>query len=113
MGEVDDRRHIYLTPVHADKADEFEEWVRTTLVPAVRKARPVLDDRWQTLRSTEESDGVVYFTFILQGGDPSDWEIDPLLREANGEEAAARDAERWNEMVSGDQIGGTFRAMAV
>jgi hypothetical protein len=55
----------------------------------------------------------VYFTFILQGGDPSDWEIDPLLREANGEEDAARDAERWNEMVSGDQIGGTFRAMAV
>jgi hypothetical protein len=111
MSGSDDRQHILLTPVHADKADEFEEWVRTTLEPGVRKARPALDGRWQTLRAAEASDGVVFFTFILEGGDSSEWEIDPLLREANGDDAAARDQERWNEMVSGEQIGGTFRAL--
>jgi hypothetical protein len=111
MGDQDDQRHINFTPVHADRADEYEEWVRTTLVPAVRRVRPALEGRWQTLRATEASDGVVYFAFILEGGELSEWEIDPLLREANGDEAAARDEERWNEMVRGKQIGGTFRAL--
>lgn len=104
----DDRRHIYLTPVRADRADEFAEWVRSRLAPAERKVRPEREGRWQTWRATEESAGVVYFAFLLEGGDSSEWDIDPVLREALGDDAAARDEARWNEMVIGDQIGATF-----
>ena len=110
MAATDDRRHVYLTPVHAERADEFEAWLRTTLMPAVRKVQPDTEHRQQTLRAAEASDGLVYFAFVLEGGDSDDWK-DPLLRQALGDEAAEREAEAWDRMVGGQQIGGTFRTL--
>jgi hypothetical protein len=105
---TDDELNIYLTPVRADRADEFEAWLRSTLFPAVAGARPDLAPRAQTWRSGA-TDGLVYFAFLLEGGEPGDWGIDPLLRESLGD-AAAEDALRtWEDLVVAPQIGGAFR----
>jgi hypothetical protein len=111
VAATDDHRHIYLTPVHAERADEFEAWLRTTLVPAVRKVQPESEPRQRTLRAIEDRDGVVYFAFVLEGGDSADWEIGPLLQQALGDKAAEREAEAWDRMVVGEQLGGTFRTL--
>ena len=111
MAEVDDRRHIYMTPVRSERADDFEAWLRLVLIPAVRKSRPETEARVQTLRATEESDGVVYFAFVAEGGDDAEWDIRPLLEEALGSAAAERETEAWDSMVRGDQVGGTFRTL--
>lgn len=62
------------------------------------------------LRATNDNEGVIYFAFLLDGGDSSEWEIDPILRQALGDDAAASNAAIWDEMVSGDQKGTTFLA---
>jgi hypothetical protein len=111
MAEGDDRRHIYLTPVLADKADAFEEWVRSTVAPAERTIQPERVGRWQALRATDAREGVVYFAFILDGGEAEEWDIDVLLREALGDDAADRAAKLWDDMVTGEQVGSTFRAL--
>lgn len=111
MADIDDRRHLYLTPVHAERADEFEAWLRTTLIPAVRKVQPGSEPRQQALRATEESDGLVYFAFLLEGGDIAEWDIGPLLQQALGDAAAEREAQAWDGMVRGAQVGGTFRTL--
>jgi hypothetical protein len=111
MVDGDDRRHIYLTPVRAERADEFEEWLRSTVARAERQVNPERLQRWQALRATGASDGVLYFAFILDGGEAEDWGIDDLVREALGDDAATRAAERWDEMVVGEQLGATFRPL--
>jgi hypothetical protein len=111
VADVDDRRHIYLTPVRAEQADEFEAWMRRTLMPAVRKVQPESEPRQQTLRAIEEHDGVVYFAFVLEGGDSAYWEIGPLLKQALGDAATERENEAWERMVAGEQLGGTFRTV--
>lgn len=73
----------------AERADDFEDWLRTTVVPAVRKHRPELQGRWEVLRAAEEEDGTVIFTFILRGGDASDWNLEPLLDQALGAEGVS------------------------
>lgn len=105
---VDGPRHIYLTPVRAEKADEFEEWVRSTLAPAEAQAHPERSGSSETLRGAEAHDGVVYFAHILTGGDANDWRIDDVLREALGDADADLAGEQWEEMVMGEQTGGTF-----
>jgi hypothetical protein len=40
---------IAINPVIAERADAFEDWLRTTVVPAVRKHRPELQGRWEVL----------------------------------------------------------------
>jgi hypothetical protein len=113
MGDVDDRRHIFLTSVHSERADDFETWLREVLTPAVRKVAPETEARVQTLRAVGESDGVVYFAFVADGGDESDWYIGPLLEAALGTEAAERASREWDAMVSGPQLGGTFRTLTL
>jgi hypothetical protein len=107
----DGRRHLYLNPVRAERADDFAAWLRRTLMPAVEQARPQLVPRAQTWRATEPADGVVMFAFLLDGGDPAEWSIDPLLRDALGDRAADAAALEWAEMLAGPQVGGVFRPL--
>jgi hypothetical protein len=111
MPDDDNRRHIYLTAVRAEKADEFEEWLSSTVAQAERQVNPERLLRWQALRATAASDDVLYFAFILDGGEAEDWGIDDLVRAAFGDDAAKRAAERWDEMVVGEQLGATFRPL--
>jgi hypothetical protein len=43
---------IAINAVLADRVDEFEEWLRSVVVPATRSQRPDLDAGWRVLRAT-------------------------------------------------------------
>jgi hypothetical protein len=88
--------HLGLNPVQADRAEEFERFLTEVVVPAVRAERPDLDGRWRVLRSTEPSDGVVTYGFMLEGGSlAEDWELDVLLPAHYGKEEADRLVKEW------------------
>ena len=80
---------IAINSVVADRADEFEEWLRSVFVPVVNDLRPELRGRWRALRATEVEDGVVVFAFVCEGESRDDWALEPVLREALGEQGAA------------------------
>lgn len=96
---------IAINPVIADRASDFEDWMRTVLVPAVRDNRPEPLDRWEVLRATTEENGVVIFTFLFFGGQAAEWEMEPILASALGPEAARRTLEDMGKMMKGDQYG--------
>jgi hypothetical protein len=96
---------IAINPVLAERADDFEEWLRTIVVPAVREYRPELEGRWEVLRATEGEGGTVIFTFILRDGDASDWYLEPLLDQALGGEGAQRAMASLSGMMKREQSG--------
>jgi hypothetical protein len=96
---------IAINPVLADRADDFEHWLRTVLVPATRDHRPELLDRWEVLRAAKEEDGQVVFTFLFYGGEPADWQMEPILAQALGPEGARRALEDMIAMMKGLQHG--------
>jgi hypothetical protein len=96
---------IAINPVRADRADDFEDWLRTVVVPTVRSHRPAQDGRWRVLRAQAAEDGVVTFVFLFHGGPAEEWELRPLLEEVLGP-AGAEDAVRhMGDMLQGDQVG--------
>ena len=96
---------IAINPVMADRADDFEDWLRTVLVPATRDHRPELLDRWEVLRAAKEEDGQVIFTFLFYGGEAAEWQMEPILAQALGEEGARRALENMLAMMKGLQYG--------
>jgi hypothetical protein len=95
---------IALTPVHAERADDFEDWIRSVVVPADRKLAPEREGRsWELLRAAEDQDGIVNFAFIFRGGDLLDWDLGPLLEQALGAEEAERALANLLGMVKGEQ----------
>ena len=88
--------HVGLNPVRADRTDDFERFLAEVVAPAVRAQRPDLDGRWRVLRSTQPSDGVVTYAFMLEGGSlDEDWELDVLLPAHYGQEEADRLTKEW------------------
>ena len=51
---------IATNPVLADRAGDFEDWLRTVLVRATRDHRPELLDRWEVLRAAKEKVTISY-----------------------------------------------------
>lgn len=96
---------IAINPVMADCAGDFEDWMRTVLVPAIRGHRPELLDRWDVLRATTEDNGLVIFTFLFYGGQAAEWEMEPILASALGAEAARRALQTMGTMLQGEQYG--------
>ena len=96
---------IAINPVIADRAGDFEDWMRTVLVPAVRDNRPELLDRWEVLRATGPENDAVVFTFLFYGGQAAEWEMEPILAGALGPDAARRALEDMGAMMKGDQYG--------
>ena len=103
-----DRTCIALNPVRAERADDFEAWLRSVVVPAARDHQPELQGRWRVLRGAEVEDGVVVFAFLFDGGTDEDWELRPLLEKALGPEGADRALTEMDEMLRGDQFGWWF-----
>ena len=90
--------HVGLNPVRSDRAEDFERFLTQVVAPAVRAQRPDLDGRWQLLRSTEQSNGVVTYAFMLEGGTlAEDWELGVLLPAHYGEKEADRLIAGWVE----------------
>jgi hypothetical protein len=96
---------IAINPVLADRAGDFEDWLRTVLVPATRDHRPELLNRWEVLRAAKEEDGQVIFTFLFYGGEAADWQMEPILAQALGAEGARRALEDMLAMMKGLQYG--------
>jgi hypothetical protein len=99
---------IAINRVLADRADEFEDWLRTVVAPAANERRPDLRGRWRVLRATEPDDDVVVFAFVFDGGQPEDWELEPLLVEALGQDGAADALATFAGMLKGEQQGWAF-----
>ena len=90
--------HVGLNPVRSDRAEDFERFLSEIVTPAVRAQRPDLDGRWRVLRSTEPSDGVVTYAFMLEGGTlADDWELGVLLPAHYGEDEADRLLSGWSD----------------
>ena len=91
--------HLYLNPVQAHRADEFERFLADIVAPAVAAQRPHLADRWEVLRATvpEPADpDIVTYAFILEGGDLTrDWDLEVLLTAQYGGEEARRLLDEW------------------
>ncbi len=103
-----DLSYIFVNPVFADRAEDFESWLRSEVVPAVRNHRPDLDGRWQVLRAAEEDEGTVVFAFVLRGGHESDWDLARLLERALGPAGAERALQAMSEMLKAPQYGWAF-----
>jgi hypothetical protein len=96
---------IAINPVLADRAGDFEAWLRTVLVPATRDHRPELLDRWEVLRAAKEQDGQVIFTFLFYGGESAEWQMEPILAQVLGAEDARRAPQDMLAMMKGPQQG--------
>jgi hypothetical protein len=90
---------IALNAVLVDRADEFEDWLRAVVAPAMREQRPDLDGRWRVLRATEPDDGTVVFAFLCEGGVEEDWELRPYLENSLGPDGADRALEHFAGML--------------
>ena len=90
--------HLVLHPVRADRADDFEQFLRDVVVPAVRAQRPDLEGRWRAMRSPSPTTGVVTYAFILEGGNlAEDWELGLVVGPHFGEQEAERLFKEWSE----------------
>lgn len=96
---------IAINPVIAGRADDFEDWLRTVVVPAVREHRPELQGRWEVLRAADQEDGTVIFAFIFHGGNAAEWPLEPLLNQALGAEGAQRAMATMSGMMKREQYG--------
>ena len=95
----DEQTHLYLTPVSADRADEFEPFLLDVAAPAVAAKRPDLVGRWRLLRPSRAEaadDTVLTYAFLFDGGDPEqDWDLSKLLPLHYGQEEADRLLQGW------------------
>ena len=96
---------IAINHVRADRADDFEEWLRTVVAPVMRQHRPEQDGRWSVVRAEQAEDGVVTFAFLFSGGPAEDWELHPLLEEALGPAGADDALRQMSDMLERDQYG--------
>jgi hypothetical protein len=96
---------IAINPVIADRAGDFENWLRIVLVPAAREHRPGLLDRWEVLRAAKDENGLVIFTFLFYGGEAAEWQMEPILAQAPGADGARHALEDMSAMMKGKQYG--------
>lgn len=90
--------HLGLNPVRSDRTEEFERFLAEVVVPAVRAQRPDLDGRWRVMRTSQPSEDVVTYVFMLEGGSlAEDWELNVLLPAHFGKEEAERLIGDWVE----------------
>jgi len=90
--------HLGLNPVLSERAEDFERFLVEVVQPAIRAQRPDLDGRWRVMRSGGQSDDVVTYAFIFEGGSlEKDWELGVLLPAHYGEEEADRLINDWAE----------------
>jgi hypothetical protein len=96
----DDTTHIYVTPVAADRADDFDRFLREVVIPAVDARRPELSGRWRALRPSAPDDGALTYVFLFDGGDlESDWDLGPVFEEHFGKQQAERYFQQWDDLT--------------
>jgi hypothetical protein len=96
---------LVINPVLEERADDFERWLRSVVHTAMLEHQPELVGRFRVLRAAEAEDGVVPFAFLFDGGEPPDWELQPLLDRALGADAAAEALVEMTGMLQREQYG--------
>ena len=97
-----DSASIWLYDVPAGRADDFEAWFRTTMVPLVDDHHPELKGRWQILRADTPEQDIIVFGILMDGVEGDEWEIQPLLEGALSAEDAKRALEALEPMIARD-----------
>jgi hypothetical protein len=97
---MSDQLHVVLQPVHAERADDFERFATEVVAPAMRAQRPDFAERWRVMRAAAPDNGTVTYAFLLEGGRPEDWELEPLLAAHYGQEEATRLLADWSETLA-------------
>jgi hypothetical protein len=96
--------HIFLNPVVAEHAGEFERFLLDVVTPALREQSSHLLDRWRVLRATEAdgADGaVMIFAFLFEGGDLNEeWNLNKLLAAHYGEQEGRRLLDTWDALFA-------------
>ena len=108
--ELTDLSLLAVNRVRADRAHEFEEFLRMRLLPATRKAQPELTSRWRAYSAGTE-DGIAVYVFAFEGGRPEDWQLEPVLKEALGEAEAGRILAEMDELLVEEQTGWELTAL--
>ena len=96
---------LVINPVLEERADDFERWLQSVVHPAMLEHQPELVGRFRVLRAAEAEEGVIPFAFLFDGGEPTDWELQPLLERAMGPEAAAEALSEMSRMLQKEQYG--------
>jgi hypothetical protein len=104
---------LVINPVLEERADDFEEWLRTVVVPAMRTHQPELVDSVTVLRATEAEGGVITYAFLAEGGEPADWELEPLLERALGADGAAQAMKQMTGMLQREQYSWFVRRVRI
>ena len=92
---------VALTMVKADRAQEFEDWVRSVVVPAVSK-QPTFTGRWRVVRAGKAQDPVPY-AFQFDGSDIDEFDSAPALVAERGEQRADAEIARFESMLAEEQ----------
>ena len=74
--------------------------------PSDADAPAALVDKVTVLRATEAEGGVITYAFLAEGGEPADWELEPLLERALGAEGRRGRCRRWPACCSGSSTAG-------
>jgi chemotaxis response regulator CheB len=110
---ANDVTQIAFTHVAAERADDFEEFLRSTVVPAVAAHRSAQSDRWHLLRSAGAAEGSVLYAFLFEGADADGWNLLPVLKDALGSEAAEKKLAELDGMMTAQQDSWTFTPVAL
>jgi len=82
-----DEKILIRNEIDPGKAKDFEKLITEQLAPAVERARKDLSKRWAVYRSDDEDDRAIFY-FLFEGSDIDEWELEPILTDALGEEEA-------------------------
>lgn len=95
-------RMIVRSEVATDSAGDFEKLLSDKVIPAVDRARKDLAERWQVYRGEDQDDRAV-FVFLLEGDDPAQWELGPVLTDALGSEEGREVLEQFERLLLQEQ----------
>jgi hypothetical protein len=96
----DETTHVYLTPITAARADDFDTFLRDVVAPAVEARRPQVAGRWRALKPDKRDGDCLTYVFLFDGGDlDADWDLVPVFEEHYGADEAARLFEQWGGMA--------------
>ena len=105
--------HIYLNHIRTDRADEWETFNRSVIMPVVTSQRPELSDKVRLLLADGQEDGETLFAFVFDGGGIDDYDLEPMFAAEYGEQEGRQLLQEWLDMFARDQYGWTFHDVSL
>jgi hypothetical protein len=105
--------HIYLNPIRSDRADDWESFTRSVIMPVVASQRPETLDRVRLLRADGPVDGATLFAFVFDGGDIDDYDLESMFAAEYGEREGQERLQEWEDMFAREQYGWTFHDVSL